>query len=173
MDTLLCPKCGVAHDLSGFEPSYRHPDAYLAIPASEREFRTLSGSDDCRIRDDDDTHRQYFLRTLLPIPIRAEDETCSWGIWVEVSEEAFQRTRDLWDEPVAVQLAEPGFAATLANALIGYEATLGLPGVMRLTGPTTPPIFTLAADVTHPLAAEQRAGVFPERVLEWVVAHIH
>lgn len=173
MDRLRCPTCGEEHDLSDFEPSYRHPDPYLAVAADEREFRTISGSDDCRVRDADDTERRYFLRVLLPVPIRGSAERCCWGVWIEVSEAAFERTRELWDAPAAEQLAEPAFSGYLANALNGYEGTLGLPGEVQLTGPVTAPIFTLAADLAHPLAVEQRGGVYPERVVEWIAAHVH
>jgi len=163
----------VEHDLSDFEPSYRSPDAYLAVPTEERDFRTTRGSDSCRVRDDADTNRRYFLRALLPVAIRGEQETCSWGVWVEVSEAAYERARELWDAPATIQLAEAPLDGALANALLGYDGTLGLPGTMQLTGPTTPPVFTFAPEITHLLAVEQREGVYPERVLEWLVAHVH
>jgi hypothetical protein len=173
MDRARCPTCGEEHDLSDFEPSYRRPDAYLNVPEDERAYRTIAGSDDCRVRDADDSNRRYFLRVLLPIPVRGEAETCNWGVWVEVSEAAFERTRELWDSPPSEQAAEPVFPACLANELKGYPESLGLPGVVQLTGPTTAPRFTLAADVEHRLAQEQRDGVYPERVVEWLSAHIH
>jgi hypothetical protein len=151
------------------EPSYRWPEAYLAVPIEERHFRTIGGKDDCRVRDADDSHRRYFLRALLPIPIRGQLERCSWGIWVEVEEAAFGRVRELWD--AADQQSEPPFAGELANALKGYDDTLGLPGSLSLTGPTTAPQFVLADHAGHPLAIEQREGVYPERVVEWLGQH--
>ena len=33
--------------------------------------------------------------------------------------------------------------------------------------------FTLADRLDHPLAQEQRDGVHPERVVEWLFAHLH
>jgi len=46
-------------------------------------------------------------------------------------------------------------------------------GTVRLTGPETVPKFQLAPDLAHPLAAEQREGVYPERVLEWLAPALH
>jgi hypothetical protein len=169
MDRVICPECGVEHDLSDMEPSYRWPDAYLAVPPAERAFRTLAGKDDCRIRDAEDTARRYFLRAVLPVPIRGEHAPCGWGVWVEVGESAFERVRALWTD--ADQALEPAFPGALANALTGYENTLGLPGSLQLTGPRSVPRFTLDAGLAHPLAQEQREGVFPERVVEWLGSH--
>ena len=45
--------------------------------------------------------------------------------------------------------------------------------MVHLTGPTTPPEFTFAADLDHPFAVEQREGVYPERRLEWLMQRAH
>lgn len=82
---------------------------------------------------------------------------------------AWNRARELWDD--AEQHAEPPFPGVLANALNGYEGTLGLPGIVQLTGAATVPEFWLAPEVEHPIAREQREGVYLERVLEWLGAH--
>ena len=97
------------------EPSYTYPDAYLAIPPEERSIRTIVGSDECKLHDGPDSDPRFFLRVLLPMPVRGEAEACAWGVWAEVSESAFDRTRELWDDPA--QFDEPPFTAKLANAL--------------------------------------------------------
>ena len=171
MDKVRCGTCGGEHDLSEMEPSYTYPDAYLAMPPHERDARATVGNDDCRLHDRDDADPRYFLRVLLPMPVRGEDDACAWGVWAEVTESTFSRTRELWDDPA--QYDEPPFAATLANALTGYSATLGLPGEITLSGPEIVPTFVLAGQVDHPLAREQRDGVHPERVVEWLFAHLH
>ena len=166
MDRQTCPRCGVEHDLSDMEPSYSRPDAYLAVPPTERASRTSVGKDACLVRDAADTKRQYFLRVLLPMMVRGEDRACCWGVWVEVEEAAYARVEALWKD--AAQSNEPPFLGALANSLKGYEGTMGLPGSIQLTGPTSVPVFTLAESVQHPLATEQREGVHPERVVEWL-----
>jgi hypothetical protein len=116
-----------------------------------------------------DTHRQFFLRALLPIPVRGKREASCWGLWVEVDEATMNRVVELWDDPR--QGTEPPFPARVANTIKGYPPTLGLPGTLQLTGPTTPPRFVLDPGLDHLLAEEQRRGVFPERVLEWLHSH--
>jgi hypothetical protein len=153
------------------EPSFERPDAYWAVPEAERPHRTLAGKSDCRIRDLADTERRYFLRVMLPIPIRGESRDCNWGIWVEVSAAAFKTAWDRWDDHA--QAREAPFPGVLANTVRGYPSTLGLPGLVQLTGPTTPPEFRFAAEVDHAFAQEQRDGVFPERRLEWLMRRAH
>jgi hypothetical protein len=162
----LCSVCGREHDFASLEPSYRWPDAYLAVPPAEREHRTFGGKDDCGVRDADDSERRYFLRAGMHMPIHGEVETCCWGIWVEVPLGVWNRIRELWSEPS--QADEPPFESLFANSLIGYENTLGLPGTLHLTGPTSIPAFRFRADVKHPVAVEQRAGVAYARRLEWL-----
>jgi hypothetical protein len=171
MERVRCATCGEEADLLAMEPSYGRPDAYFEVPKDQREYLTNFSKDDGRIRNTDDSERRYFLRVLLSVAIRGEERDVAWGVWVEVSSADWERAYDLWDDPN--QGKEPPFPATLANALKGYEGTLGLPGRVRLTSPTTAPEFEFDASVDHPLAREQREGVDPARVIEWVSAHHH
>jgi len=164
-----CATCGEEHDLNDLEPSYNRPDAYFDVPAAEREHLTSFGSSSGRIRDAEDVERRHFLRVLMPIPVRGEEQPCSWGVWVEVSGWAWNRTKELWDAPD--QHEEPAFPGVLANTLKGYEGTIGLSGMVQLTGPETVPDFILDPDVDHAIAREQREGVYLERVYEWLGGH--
>jgi hypothetical protein len=168
---VFCPRCGAKHDLEHTEPSFRRPDAFLEVPPAERRFRTLEGNDHCAVRDAADTQRRYFLRVLLPVPVRGRAEPCNWGIWAEVSPEDYLRVGELWSDPK--QSAEPPFPGRLANAIPGYPPTVGLPGRIQLTSPTSIPKFHFDPEVSHPLADEQRQGVAPERVLDWVLPLFH
>lgn len=153
------------------EPNYDWPDAYLEVPKKQRKYLTSFGKDDGRIRNAEDTQRRHFLRVMLTIPIVGESADVAWGVWVEVSASDWERAYERWDDPD--QAHEPPFPGKLANALRGYEGTLGLPGTVRLTGPNMAPLFELDPEVDHPLASEQRGGVARERVVEWVTAHHH
>jgi hypothetical protein len=168
---MRCATCGEEHEWGTMEPSFERPDAYWAVPEAERPHRTVAGKSDCRIRDIADTERRYFLRVMLAIPIRGEDRSCNWGIWAEVSASDFKTAWDRWDD--ADQANEPPFPGVLANSVSEYPETLGLPGLVQLTGPATPPRFRFADSVEHPLAREQRDGVFPERRLEWLMQRAH
>jgi hypothetical protein len=167
---MQCASCGAEHAWSELEPSYTYPDAVLAVPATERDSRTVRGADICGVRHAGDVPAQVFLRAVLPIPVRGTAQACNWGIWVELSVAAMDRIYELWSAPE--QSTEPPFDARLANALQGYEATLGLRGSLQLVGPKSRPHFTLDGSIAHPLVREQADGVFPERVLEWLHVHV-
>jgi hypothetical protein len=171
VEKVRCVTCGEEHDLLAVEPNYRWPDAYNEVPRKERKYLTSFGKDDGRIRNAADTERRHFLRVLLTVPIAGEQTDVGWGVWVEVGAADWERAYERWNDPNQAQ--EPPFAARLANALRGYEGTLGLPGHVRLTGPKMAPRFDLDPDVDHPLAREQREGVTRERVVEWVSIHHH
>ncbi len=166
---MRCGTCGLEHDWSELEPSYTHPDAFLLVPEAERAQRTISGSDDCRIRDTADSSRRYFFRALIPVAVYGETEPCCWGVWVEVDLPTFTEVRQLWDAPD--QHCHAPFPEVLANSIRGYPETLGLEGTLQLTGPTTRPHFVPRSTSTHPLAVAQRTGVHIERVLEWLHNH--
>jgi hypothetical protein len=171
MARVRCATCGAEHDLSEMEPRFGWPHAYAEVPPEERERRTKLGADWCRIRDAAGTEWRYFLRALLPMPVRGAAEACSWGVWVEVSADVYGRVSELWD--AEGQEREPPFRATLANRAPDYPDTLGLPGTLQLTGLASVPRFTLDPHLDHPLAREQREGVYPERVLEWLAPRLH
>jgi hypothetical protein len=168
---IRCSQCGEEHDIFSIEPRYARPDEYLRIPVEEREHRTRCGNDWCRLRDADGDNEQFFLRVTLPVEVLGEGRRLHWGIWVEVSQIVYQRVMDLWDEPD--QASEPPLQGRLANQLPDYPSTLGLPGWIRLIGPGTAPNLHLQLELDHPLAREQRSGVYPERVMEWVGRFLH
>lgn len=168
---IRCSRCGEAHDIFSIEPRFGRPDAYLRIPLEERMHRTRCGDDWCRLRDPVGDHEQFFLRVTLPVEVLGENRQLHWGVWVEVSELVYQRVMDLWDE--AGQASEPPLPGVLANELPDYPSTLGLAGSIHLRGPSTAPNFHLQSGVDHPLVQEQRSGVYPERVMEWVSRFIH
>src|SRR5262245_50063464 len=121
-----CPKCGELHDLSDMEPSYDYPDAYLAVPASERDARTFlsSGLDACAVFHLEAQSAEHYLRVLMPVPVRGDAQPCNWGVWVKVSQQDFERTMELWSSPD--QDSEPPMAATLANDIVEYQPCIGL-----------------------------------------------
>jgi hypothetical protein len=168
---IRCSMCGQEHDIFSIEPRYARPDAYLEIPAGEREDRTRSGEDWCRLRDGLGENEQFFLRVTLAFEVLGEGRRLHWGVWAEVSDVVYARVMDLWDEEN--QAAEPPLPGLLANELPGYPSTLGLSGWVRLSAPRTAPQFVLKPGLQHPLAAEQRSGVHPERALEWVSRFMH
>jgi hypothetical protein len=162
---IRCPKCGEEHDLWENEIGFEHPDEVFALPEVERQARAKCGTDLCVL---DGT--RHFIRAVLSVPVRGERRDFGWGVWAEVSREAYARYYELWDSPN--QSREPAFPGRLANALPGYETSLGLPLMVQLTSAEERPALTVA-DSAHSLAREQREGVYPERVLEWLAEYLH
>jgi hypothetical protein len=170
MHPVECPYCFSEHDIEALEPSFQRPDAFLRIPADERDHRTIASKDACAIRTADDSERTYFLRVLVPFTVTGLARPVSWGLWVEVSEQHFQRTSDLWDAPS--QSDEPPFHGRIANALVGYKDA-ELIGLVSLSDPDHVPTFHLTSPADHQFVREQRTGVTPERVAEWLVPIYH
>jgi hypothetical protein len=100
-----------------------------------------------------------------------EGSIIGWGLWVEVNHQTYWRIGSIWDDPN--QNAGPPFVCTLANDIPNYPRTLGLPGLIQLSGLRSRPVLTLAADSEHPFAVEARKGVHFERALEWRSWSVH
>ena len=166
-----CPHCGGEHDLDALEPSLKRPDAYLAVPPAERDFRIMGSADACAVRTADDRERRYFLRVLLPFTVIGHELPYSWGVWVEVSEADYHRSHELWDDPD--QGNTPPFPGRLASGLHCYRNTLGLPGLASRTGPKHVPHFHFIQGVDHPLAAAQRTAVPAEVAILWILPIYH
>jgi hypothetical protein len=171
MSNVRCSKCGKEHDLEHIEPSFRRPDVYLAVPTAERERRITESDDACMITSQGGKHLACFIRAVLYVPILGEGTTIGWGLWVEVNHETYWRIGSLWDDPN--QNAEPPFLCTLANDIPNYPRTVGLPGLIQLSGLRLRPVLTLAVDSDHPFAVEARKGVHFERALEWRSWSVH
>ena len=165
MTKVRCSQCGKEHDLGGVEPSFSRPDAFFEVPLEERERRINHSDEGCLISSKDGQELACFFRTVLRVPVKGERGSISWGLWVEVSSEAYVRVCDLSKD--SDQAAEPPFPCTVANDIPNYPSTRGLPGTMRLTSPTTRPSLVVVSESTHPFAIEASAGVHFERSLEW------
>jgi len=162
---MKCATCGEEHDL--LEPTFRRPDAVVSLPAGERAARVKEGDDLCAIwaKADGEAHR-YFVRCRLPVGLLDADGETAWGIWAEVGEADFRRIVDMWSDPN--QASQPPMEAVLANRVVGYPETVGLPAKLRLTGPTTRPQLTFDRSSVHPFATECEHGVSSHRVMEWL-----
>ena len=138
------------------ELTFKRPDPIVEIPASERADKCKESDDLCAIWGPAECEHRYFIRGILPLPVRERASPYGLGVWVEVPKQSFDKVRDLWDS--ADQGNEPPFPGTLANMIPFQKATLGLGVNVHLTGPKTRPSFQVTDD-SHMLHWEQLHGI--------------
>src|SRR5262249_6114691 len=107
--------------------------------------------------------KHFFVRCNVVIPlIDRPGETFAWGVWGSLSEESFERVRELWDDPK--QESEPPRFSWLSTHLPCYGvATAPVKAWMYLKDGSLP---RLEVDREHPLGQEQERGMTMERVWE-------
>ena len=132
--------------------AYRFPDHYAQLSEDERKTVGRAESDFCQVRDD------YFIRTLLEIPIIGVGDPFVWGVWISVSKENFFRYWDSFNEPTEID----NYFGWRGNQLPCYDDTLGMKAIAttRLDG-DRPMIEFEESD--HPLAVDFHRGISSER----------
>jgi hypothetical protein len=150
----VCSVCGEAHAGELRDVRLTLPDPVYELDEEERARRSWVGEDSSLLRDGD--RDRHFVRGLLELPIAGEDEYFGYGVWVEVAPDDFDLLGRLWHDPEGWR-HEP-FEARLANELLPYRATVGLPLRLRLREVDVLPLVELE-DSGHPLALDQRAGI--------------
>jgi hypothetical protein len=155
----ICAECGHEHPLEELELTFRRPDVVAALQVEEREARVQENKDLCVLDG-----KRFFIRALLPLPVVEREHPCNVGLWVEVSQQIFERVYEMWDD--ANQAKEPAFRATIANDIRIHPPARGLSASLSLTGPTTRPVATLSP-AEHPLVGEQIRGITAHRAAQY------
>jgi len=158
-NTITCDTCGKEHPREEIELVLVLPQPIFELDEDQRAKRCDIGTDMCAI-----DRSRFFLRGLLPIPVRGRKIPYRIGLWAELDEPTFGRIYRLWEDPS--QINEPLLPAILANDVPLVPSTMGIEIDIRLTGPTTRPDFFLR-NTAHPLAIEQHRGVDAHRTLEY------
>jgi hypothetical protein len=138
---------------------FRRPDDAANLSPEDRARLVQESSDLCVIEG-----KRFFIRALLPLPVASREAPYCIGLWVEVTQAAFERVYALWD--AEEQLTEPPFAAHIANEILVAAGSLGLEVELRLTGPDTRPDIILKPG-SHPLYLEQAYGIDEHRIAEY------
>lgn len=159
-----CTFCGDEHEglpaLAFDEPVYTH-----ALPDEEWKRRVVLTSDTCEL---DGVH--FFVRGRLEIPVHGWPEPLSWGVWMSLSREDFQRFVELFEEPG--RTAEGGWMGWMSSLLPGYPDTRNLKVRLHLQPLPDRPLFELEP-TEHPLAVDQREGIPMARAVEIVARALH
>ncbi len=154
-----CSKCGKVHSRNELELTFKRPDAVVALSEGQRRSEVKESDDLCAIRLE-----RFFIRAVLPLPVKEWEDPYRIGIWVELEQRAFDRVLQLWEDPA--QDKEPSFDAVLANDIPSFPSTCGLRVRLKLTSPKTRP-DVLVPESQHPLHREQYLGITAHRANEY------
>jgi hypothetical protein len=152
-----CRICGEWHDgMPTF--GWPYPVQYVAVPAEQRDNRTVLTSDTCTIDSE-----FFFIRGCIEIPVAQSSDPFSWGVWVSLREKNFRHYQQLLAE--TDQSGHGPFFGWLASHIWLYPDTLNLKTMVHLRDGGVRPYIELEP-TGHPLAVEQREGITVERVAE-------
>lgn len=160
-----CATCGAEHDELPFDWHYDAP-TYWDGPRGEGDELT---SDLC-VWTDDGGERAFFIRGLLPLPVRDAEQVFNYGIWSTLSESSFERVVELWDDPKRID--EPPYFGYLSNSLADFPDALNLKLDVVTSELEVRPRLLLH-DADHPLVRAQREGVTTEFVRQVAHRNLH
>ena len=156
MTGFTCARCGNRHDelpmsYGAEAPAHWSPEL-AADPNSEL------GTDQCVIKGE-----HFFVRGIIPIPVRDTDTTFEWGAWVSVSQGSIAHMSERWHTE-GRENSDPYFG-WLSTELPGYPVTVNLKTNVHTRPVGQRPVIELEP-TDHPLAVEQRTGITLARVQE-------
>lgn len=124
-----CTCCGKVHEGSP-SFSFEAPWQYASLSEAQQRSMARLSSDFCTITDEEGT--DYFIRTILEIPIHGVAEPFTWGVCVSLSEKSFRRYVETYDDPVEGE----GFFGWVCNKLPVYphENSLATDVVVQARG---------------------------------------
>src|SRR5260370_35938565 len=151
----MCASCGQRHD--ELPMSYGAPaPEYWTDDLAEDDESGLS-SDQCVIKGE-----WFFVHGLIEIPVLDADEAFSWGVWVWLSGENYQRMTQLRQTPGREN--EPPYFGWLSTQLPVYSpTTINLKTHVHTRPIGERPLIELEP-TDHPLAVEHRMGITPATV---------
>ena len=162
--TFECDVCSQQHEIP-LNIGFSMPDFVNKLLPWEREERSKSSEDWCMVDD-----QFFYLRGCLEVPIAGTQSVLSWGVWTSLSEDDFDSTMELWNDPARAR--EPLYKCSLANTLPTYDETRNLPLDVATRNVGDRPLLVLA-DTEHQLALHQRQGMPLENAIELAKVIIH
>ncbi|WP_442815133.1 DUF2199 domain-containing protein [Streptomyces sp. NBC_01298] len=159
-----CSCCGDHHAELPMSYSAMAPDVW--DPAFESDPNSTLSSDQCVIKG-----QHFFVRGLIEIPVIGSEDVFSWGVWVSLSRDNFDRALDVWN--TEGREAEKPYFGWLSTELALYsESTTDLKTNAHTRPVGKRPLIQLEP-TDHPLAVEQRTGITRDRVREIAMAVLH
>lgn len=145
------------------------PDPYATLSETQREAMGQINSDFCIITHDEGT--DYFIRTILEIPIHGVEMPFTWGVWVSLSEKSYDRYTETYKSPVEGDV----FFGWLCNSLPAYpyQAARAADVVVQLDGQRPKLILHVGDGEDDPLVMDQVRGISVARAQEIAERVLH
>ena len=171
-----CSDCGKTH--KGSPSLYqKRPIQYLQIPKSDRESLTDISDDLCLIFKTPDKNKidaNFYIRTILEIPIKDVKEPMLLGVWVSQSYESFQKYVETFDDDQSgftsfgwLQVNQPHYKSFDDD---GFITRLGC-DVVGQSGGQRPRLHLHKSN--HELVFDQRNGITWEKAAKIYKLWIH
>lgn len=151
--TYVCTCCGETHeDWPAW--GYNSPDCYFYLSDAEKtQFQAECDRNTCRIAYPEQT--DYFIRTVLVLPVQGHDVTLEYGVWLSVSEQDYHDYRKHFNDDDH----RAAYVGYLANALPDYPQVYDVIAKAHTQGGSLRPLLELKPDQDHPLVRDFYQGV--------------
>lgn len=148
--SLKCSSCGKTH-VGAPSFGYDAPAPYREISEALRIDAHL-GTDLCWYSEDGEINR--FIRVCLEVPIHGFDEPFTWGVWVSLSEQSFNRYVETSNAPIV----SDSYFGWFCNRLPYYSDTYALKANVRPRIDGLRPIIEMQ-ESAHELAQDYKNGI--------------
>ncbi len=161
-------KCSSCDEIHKGMPSLgsRAPINYYSIQKNELEERVFLTSDTCVIDDKD-----FFVRGCLEFPVLNYDDKFSFGAWVSLSQENFEKFETLFDEPKRNHQS-PMFGWFSSWIWPYYEDTENIKSRIHFRNDGIRPFIELEP-TNHPLAIAQTNGITCNELIKIYEYYVH
>ena len=160
----VCDICGKFHAELPLDLAYQRPADYFKVPEGERATRIKINDDVCIVDG-----KEFYIRGVLALPIREQEEEFRWGVWVQIDEQSFRRYLELWDTESVVD--EPQLAGRLSGGIKYYSDSDMLEVTVQLQPKNQRPRFWVVSD-QHSLGIAQRMGITMNDVHSFIASYL-
>jgi hypothetical protein len=157
-----CSTCGKTHEGSP-SFSFEAPYCYLTLTDEDKSKLAKLNEDFCTIENKD-----YFIRTVLEIPILGQTEPFTWGVWSSLSEKNFHEYVNLFKKNDITG----SYFSWLSNQLPFYPDTLAIETTAHLQPNGLRPKLTVHSS-NHPLSQDFQNGISWEKAVKIAEITMH
>jgi hypothetical protein len=151
-----CSDCGKYHNDIPMNYGAKTPSSYAALDEDALKQTELT-QDVCVINQS-----RFFIKGQIRIPVEGREEPFSWNVWVEISQDDFEREQEHWEDEN--RFLKPPYEGKLDTPLDVYPNTIGLDVKVHTQKVGWIPAITIV-ESNHPLYLEQENGIKMERVV--------